>query len=218
MWQTITLFAIQIISVIISVWKSKYNPKLNNKMEIFKSILLLCVVIPFVEEAVFRSVLKNYLMNVPYNYQINAIIFGLAHATNYYVWNDIYVTLWQVACTTFLGYYIVQFESFHYAWFCHMYHNLFVMIAGYIVSMFWYPAKQNNDIIKFDNAGSIYCTSKTCDDHSISYYRNTDKIFMNNKKNTWCKFIPKSAIDKEVLKSIEKFNSMENSSYKNLIQ
>jgi len=213
MWQTLLLIIIQILSIALSVWLMKDKNPNYDKQTALLTILLICIIMPLYEEAIFRSVLKNYLVDVPYNNYINAIVFGLFHISNFIIWKNIGVSLFQVVCTSYLGYYVVQFEKFHHAWLVHCCYNFVIVFCSMVI---WYyflrpPVELTSLLSKlqyplFHQQCFIRCHQKSRDDNSITYYKNTDDVFTKNKDSIY-KHISESKINAELLESFEKFNS-----------
>lgn len=131
------------------------------------TILSLAILIPMFEEAFFRGILKQALVDVPYNYEINAALFGLMHCVNYLISKNVYLTIYNVITTGYLGYYVVQFDGFMYAYLTHALYNFSVLTLLYIYYHF-YGVKNYCEgyLANCDIPQTFYCISKARDDNS----------------------------------------------------
>lgn len=102
------------------------------------SIFLFSFVAPLLEESLFRSVVKQYLTGFKYDIYINALLFGLSHSINYLYTHNLNMLFYQMITTTYLGYYVVQFDSFMAAFLAHAYYNGVIIIASWIIHQLLY--------------------------------------------------------------------------------
>lgn len=164
---TYIFFMMQIVVIYIGVKLNKSNSQAGNDIWFWPLISIITV---FIEESIFRHGLKLLMVNIPYNIYMNALLFGLVHGSNYFITRDKQATLVQMCHTTYLGYYLLQFDVVT-AYFIHMYYNvvnsiIFCLIMRYI------NVQIISDIITFINV-----------DHNKRYFDDTSnhyKQFNNN--------------------------------------
>lgn len=121
------LFLLSLISIYCTV------QKLPNTDNFVYSLLYIGFITPLSEEAIFRSVLKNALTDVPYNIYINSLLFGLVHLLNYQFIPDKKIIIFQFFMTTYMGYLCTMQESFLYSYLIHMSYNAFLIIVSYSI-------------------------------------------------------------------------------------
>jgi hypothetical protein len=145
MLQTAILFILQIISIYITI---KNFENMGGCLPSINSILTLSWVAiiqqPLLEESLFRGVLKHYIMDVSYGNYLSSILFGLFHVQNYLIHGNVNIILFQICATTYLGYYLYQFDSFLYGYLVHMYYNAFIMCCTYSY-IYWKNSQKNDD-------------------------------------------------------------------------
>ena len=143
--QTYILFFFQIIGVYFGVINLEKTQGISRATFNIKTLLQIfytgIIVMPLLEESLFRGVLKQYLSDYPYSDYVNGLIFGLVHIQNYSFHHNIFFTLLQIISASYGGYYLVQFESFLSAYLVHAYYNL-VAIGG---SLILYYLKHKNE-------------------------------------------------------------------------
>ena len=214
MWDTVILFLFGFSAIFVTLYNFIISNTLINMKNAPKTLLLLGLVTPLLEEALFRSVLKQYLDGffcMEYANYINALLFGLVHASNYIISKNILITLFQIISTTYLGYYVVQFENFLYAFLTHATYNICIVFFGYVTYIL-YCRKMNisylDSDIKFNNF---------CDDLvpiSIVYPTKSQDDFYVNKitKHTQParNFCNRYSINKEMLERIDKLYEIDN--------
>lgn len=198
MYQTFILILFQIIGTYITIKhmnKEKMSTYININL-ILQIFYVACLFMPLLEEALFRSVCKQYLMDIPYSNLINGLIFGLFHLHNYPFHADKIIIIFQVISTSYLGYYVVQFDSFLYAYLVHVLYNFIIMASSYLIYYYPYnntqPPKLELGIIE----EHIRCPARTLDDH--------DQHFMDYK------YIKRRHIDKKISESIRQFDQHKN--------
>jgi hypothetical protein len=151
------LFLLSLISIYCTV------QKLPNTDNFVYSLLYIGFITPLSEEAIFRSVLKNALTDVPYNIYINSLLFGLVHLLNYQFIPDKKIIIFQFFMTTYMGYLCTIQESFLYSYLIHMSYNVFLIIVSYSI-VYYQPKDIIADEITPDETIMIIYRSKTVDD------------------------------------------------------
>jgi hypothetical protein len=138
MFQTIILILFQIGSIYLSIknFNIDTNLMLTNS-DLLRNLFVIGIQIPLLEEALFRSVLKQYLTDYTYGYYINAILFGMAHAQNYLLFGNIKMIIYQIVSATYVGYYVVQLDNFHHAFLVHACYNSFITIFIYLYGCYF---------------------------------------------------------------------------------
>lgn len=211
MIQTIILLCIQGISVYFSVKQLGNIVEFFSLTTILKSMYITCLQAPLIEESLFRGTLKSYLIGVPYGDYINSILFGLVHVPNCMVHNNIRLTIFQVFATTYLGYYVVQFDNFIYSFLVHVYYNTFITLCSFAIIYFKNKCGKINDEINSINSiqdyksiSQIKCPTSSKDDSFISLKCD---ISCQNKDY---EYIPKNKIRKDTIDRIDKLNSIIN--------
>ncbi len=177
MFQTILLILFQIGSIFVSVNNIKKNtqliPMLNFKNSL-REIFAIGLMMPLLEESLFRGVLKQYLADYTYGNIINSLLFGLAHAQNILV-ADINIVLYQIVSASYVGYYLVQQDNFGHAFLIHACYNMSCTIITYSYVYYNkdnYVSSDNLDEIKIGDIiktkplfkMSIKCPNITRDD------------------------------------------------------
>ncbi len=205
MFETAILFLFGISAIFATVYNLKKLDMQVSIKDIPRTILSYGIVIPLLEESLFRSVLKQYLTELYYANYINAILFGLLHTTNYMIHKNVLLTIFQVISTTYLGYYVVQYESFLYALLTHSIYNMTIASLGYAIYILYYnrvdkSCTEFNTLFPF----SITYPIKTQDDLSIT----TPQKYIPTHN-----FCPRNKINKEMLQRIDKLQIIENKRY-----
>ncbi|QKF94754.1 CAAX protease [Fadolivirus algeromassiliense] len=154
------------------------------------------ITMPLLEESLFRSVCKQYLQDIPYSNIVNGILFGLAHIQNYAVHGSGLITIFQVISTSYLGYYVVQYESFLYAYLLHVYYNLIVVLGSYGIYYYQHIDDKITNELPLISINDIRCPSRSVDDNA--------RLSFNEYR-----YIPRDCIDNELLKSIKKFDEID---------
>lgn len=187
----------------------------NNLMLNLKLFFNLCVIIPFMEEIMFRYALKNFLIGYEYGDIINYCTFGFLHAINHIGQKtQKMVILYHILFATYVGYYLLQFDSILYTFPIHMIINLTVFgVTRYIhyknTKMQKYKCENKNIIIHNFMSDSFFVSSKTQDDAKISYFRNTHDGEKNNNITDNVKWIQSYTLPKDLRKSFDNYNSIE---------
>jgi hypothetical protein len=165
------------------------------------SILTMSIIIPIFEEAFFRGILKQALVDVPYNYQINAVLFGLMHCVNYAITKNVYLTVYNVIATGYLGYYLVQLDGFMYAYLTHALYNFSAVTVLYIYYHFYGTKNYCEGYLAQCGTPKIFfCNSETRDDSSIgSRFDIVPRM----------RFIKRTNIPEDMQKRIDKLRDIE---------
>lgn len=209
MLDNVILFLFGFSAVFVTVYNLVATNILINIKNTLKTLLLLGTVVPLIEEALFRSVLKNYLNGyfcVKYANYINAILFGLLHASNYVISKNILITLFQVISTTYLGYYVVQFDNFLYAYLTHAIYNTCIVVCGYVMYIL-YCRKMNISYLDSGMDSSCFDNLDTVPLSIMYPTKARDDFYINIKAKRGpqsCKFFMRGSINKEMLQRIDK--------------
>lgn len=146
MYQSFILFGFSIASIYFTInnmKKQTYQNPFTDKWKIAQTLMSCGIVIPFIEESVFRSTLKTALIDVTYGLYINSFLFGMMHLSNYYFNPNIFQIAVQFLMTTYLGYLCVLQDSFLYAYLLHVGYNIFVSCISYLIfNLFIYEEKE----------------------------------------------------------------------------
>lgn len=209
MQETIILFLIIILSTGLSVYNFKSTHLILTPHTLIKQILLLCVVLPFIEESVFRHTLRYYLEGISYSNYINAVLFGLVHATNYIIIENKLLICYQVFATIYLGYYLIQFESLTHSFLVHSLYNIIILVSSCLIYKKFYNNMDINENFSVKYCSSILYHTHTQDDISIG---KSNKVIHKDGN----KFTPRKDINPEILKRIDQLNDiMDNKYFKN---
>ncbi len=195
MIQTILLVLFQIGSIYFSINNIKRNtnliPMLNFK-NLLRELFAIGLMMPILEEALFRGVLKQYLADYTYGNIINSLLFGIAHAQNILV-SDINIVLYQIVCASYIGYYLVELNNFGYAFLIHSGYNILCTLMTYLYFYYNKDGYDNSNSIKigdtintrplFTSCFSIKCPNITRDDMiKCGGYHKINKINKEMKK------------------------------------
>ncbi len=195
MLQTVLLCLINICSIFFTVYltKSGGTPSFKNCVS---TIYAVGLIMPLFEESLFRGIFKQCLSNIQYSEYINGLFFGLFHFHNYFVHNNLFITAIQMATTSYLGYYVVQFDNFIYAFVVHSLYNISIVVfSSLIVYYVFSNEKENKDSRVF------MCPRVTQDDMMMI---NNEDTFTTNKY----KFIKENKIPKDVVDRIDKMRKI----------
>lgn len=139
---------ILITTICILITKTNCQEKLT-----LSSFLVLCIIIPFIEESIFRSCLVTLLDQIQYYKIIISSIFGLMHTYNVFTTNittsnstRIIIGISQSIMTFFLGQFLIEL-SLGYAIISHMIYNCIVVGAyniQYMIINKLYPSKKTS--------------------------------------------------------------------------
>lgn len=125
-----------------------YNMLKENEYTVKKilQILITCgIICPIIEESFFRCSLNNWIGNLYYSNEINAILFGLLHLTNYYFSNKLVLTIGQFIFTVYFGYVLVQFNNLEMAMLYHcLFNTLSIMITFCLIKLLKSNTFNNN--------------------------------------------------------------------------
>lgn len=199
MFDTIILFLCGVTATITSILEFKKGKQYDscgdsNAKYICKLIGLFGLIGPLMEEAIFRSVLKSYLQDIAYGNYINAILFGLSHGFNYFVHNNAYIITIQMITTSYLGFYVIQFDNFSYAFLTHGLYNTTILLITFMYHL--YNKKETGPYI----FPSIMISMKTQDDFNLN---------KSCKFRSGYKFVKREKINKEMLDRIDKLDRIE---------
>lgn len=227
MWQTLLFLLFQGLGAYITVQTIKSqnlisNIKNTSSNELIKGLYSVGLLIPLLEEALFRYISNQLFSGFIYCDLISSILFGLAHIQNYMVNKNKLAILFQVIATSYLGYYIIQFDSFWYGFMIHAYYNIGMMMMAYGYILYAY--KEYND----DNGGfdfylshpMVFVSSKTCKDDNK--FKNKELINIDIDKLDYTsiyadrmhlfdfcsKQIHKDKIPKDMMERIEKLQKI----------
>jgi hypothetical protein len=125
---------------------------------------------PLVEESIFRGTLKEYFKTYSYPNMITSVLFGLYHMNNYLVNSDIKTLTYQVVSTTYLGYYMGQFDNLLHSIIFHALYNVSIMMSAYLLAYYWSEPDRpcqivNHNLLDFYNC--IHCPEKARDDFDL---------------------------------------------------
>ena len=198
MLQTILLLLVQIGGVYITV-KNMKGQSFPIK-EFLGLLYAVGIAVPFLEEALFRSVCKQYLSGFVYSDVINAVLFGLAHAHNYILHKNIWMTLLQMITTTYLGYFLVQFDSFIHAYLVHVYYNSAMLLCSNLIVYLMNRNKPQED----KKTIGLICCSIRCPNKSVDD---------NTKHRVNYKYISRNKVNKDMLERMDKLDEHMNKKF-----
>jgi len=199
MLQTIILVLFNIAATYFTVDNIKKTSSRSSILNIKTFLITLYaigVALPLLEESLFRGVCKQYLSGVtckcsffalvsnpyscftcvPFSNYINGLIFGLAHAHNYFLHRSTFITIIQMISTAYLGYYLVQFDSFLYAYLVHCLYNISITTMSYAIIYFM------NDWSAIQPDSSIVCCRPEILDDMRKPKTDYSYIFIDRKK------------------------------------
>jgi len=205
--QTIILVLVNFVAIYFTVDNIKKTSAWRNTIDtksFLTTLYAVGILMPLFEEALFRSVCKQYLEGVPFSDYINGLIFGLVHIHNYILHKNVYITIIQMLSTAYLGYYLVQFESFIYAYLVHCLYNISIVITSYFIVYYFYKNEWTAARLSSFNQTICYCPV-TQDD-------------MLNKENQKSKyiFIDRKNIPLDMLERIDKLAEFKNKNFSKL--
>jgi len=223
-----------ILAILLGYSKSKNKFNINN---VDTKIISFYILMPLVEELIFRDYLRKYTDDLYYGNLINSCLFGLWHLQNYHIHEDKIIMLNQIISTTYLGYYLLQLNSIIYSYIVHLIYN--TIIIGGLIAMTLNNPDKSNDQNEFKK---VRCFGKTRDDsfksnlkdiNNIKYVKVNNKVKCSIdqysekcKSRKYISYTPKSLTDdlstntdkrkfisinnmnKEIVKSINKFNKI----------
>lgn len=229
MWSTIIFFLFQGLGAYITVETLKNqnlisNLKNTSTNELVKGIYSYGLLIPLLEEALFRYISNQLFSEFIYCDLISSLLFGLAHIQNYVVNKNKLTILFQIITTSYLGYYIIQFNSFWYGFLIHAYYNIGMMMMTYGYISYFYK-DYNDNTGGFDlylNHPTVFINSKTHKDDNR--FKKQELLNIDIEKLDYksiyadryemCKFefdnkqIHKDKIPKDMMERIEKLQKI----------
>ena len=140
---------------------------------------ILLVVLPLLEECIFRHILPRhleFLFESEIVYIITSILFGMIHVFNYLNFNSKefkIIVFFQVIFTMILGYNIISTTSFSFGIFLHYYYNFVSLQIFYVIRTFF--GKEQDIVIP---PKSIWLLKNTTDD---SNYKSNNNFFLTHK-------------------------------------
>lgn len=177
MLQPIILVLFNFVGVYFTVDNIKKTSSRNsvlNTQTFLTTLYAVGIALPLLEESLFRGVCKQYLSGVPFSDYINGFIFGLVHAHNYFLHKNMFITAVQMISTAYLGYYLVQFDSFLHAYLVHCLYNISITTISYAIIYFM------KDWINHDSS-IVCCYFETLDDMRKPK-KGHSHIFIDRKK------------------------------------
>ena len=184
--ETLIFFSIihnlYLIKKMINDDKILYN---NNNLVIFYMILLG----PLLEEVMFRDFILRNMTFLPYYMEINAVMFGLIHATNYILINDKYLVITQVIKSTIVGYHFATLNNLTMCILLHMLYNSLPVIFYFVYKSLF---QDKNDKIFINN--SLF----------VLHNKHRRCISLDNKDNIVGSMIDK--IPQDIQESLDKYN------------
>ena len=140
-----------ILSLIGCSLRTMYNIKKYHPVEFMDTnIIVILIFLPIFEEYFFRTLMKYYYQEYNYSYILNAFLFGILHMFNSIHLNDFFLTFSHVFFATYMGYYLLQFDSFitglmtHYLWNFIVY-SIAYLYQKYIITNNTNDINQKND-------------------------------------------------------------------------
>ena len=176
------------------------NNNLRPKMiDFFKTILFFGIFLPIIEESFFRCTLYSLTNNLNYYKELNAILFGLVHLTNYFYFKNWKLVLFQSINNTFVGYYLISLNNIKLAILIHILYNISIFIVQIIFSIIYRTKilKNNNDI-NFND--------KNFNDKNFYIKHNKFRRSLSNNDLTLNKFIfnkENDVTEYKIIKSID---------------
>jgi len=165
-----------------------------------------CILGPFVEEAIFRNLIKSWLGDHEFANCINAFIFGCFHIPNYLFTKDKLSTLVQMITTTYLGYYIMLFNDFFVGLAVHSAYN--AVVIGVVIA---YNKVCLNDLGYDSESYKPCCMHNKEFVFCYPFARYDDGSFVVQKQmrvSTPYKNIPKTNITQDQLDRISKLQTV----------
>jgi hypothetical protein len=167
LYNFLSLYFIEFIMVIVSIFgqylnwhETKKDESLQSKYsnlslkQWIQTMLVLTVMMPILEESLFRCSLPTIFGNSFNLRVIYSIMFGLVHVFNYIFTPNINLVGYQVVMTMFLGYYLSTLQTIQYAMFAHGFYNLIILLCQIAVAYFnGFTQNINN---KIDRWGYYY--------------------------------------------------------------
>ena len=207
MFQTIILILVNVFGIYITVKESKKRSTASsiNMKTFLTTVYLMGLFIPLFEEAFFRGILKQYLADIPFNNIINGLLFGLTHIHNYVLTKSLYITAIQVLSTSYLGYYLVQLDSFMMSYFVHCLYNINIFAFSYLILYITYkldkdsgkPVWRHDD---FDNDDMILSSVFS----SIHYCPFTQDDMLYQKNSSKNRLISRKRVPADIIERIDK--------------
>lgn len=153
--------------------------KIFTKCDHIKFLLQTCIILPFIEESIFRSVIKTAIIG-EYSKLINCVLFGLIHIINYVVIKHKKLILIQIILTTWLGYVLINFEYF---WQSYLFHSLYNCVGIiYTYATVYYMPIDPPDVTTDDanepdyHITTHYGPTRSVDDLELENYKAHIKI------------------------------------------
>ena len=112
------------LTIIDTTWKN-----------IFQQFLAVGIIIPLIEESLFRHTVVYYSSHLSYHQYLNAFLFGLLHIPNYTLFGK-KIVFFQFINTTIAGYYFVNLNNFTSAFLAHSFYNSSVLTIAFLYLLF----------------------------------------------------------------------------------
>lgn len=221
MFHEIILFTYLIFAQIIIRFNEK-TIRVFSLKELLIGLVVMGIYLPISEEAIFRCLLPIFFGHLEYFKIASAILFGLFHFSNYFIVNNLKLTIMQIIMTCYLGYYLINLENIKMAIFAHILFNSVGIIITQIVSIIIRKVKQSDDMDNDDNLLLSYndyyyvCPPKFRRSFSSSYLRFNFEDMTNDthnkkkKKFSYGEDIKKDSLPEDTRKSLEDFENKRN--------
>ena len=165
----------------------------------FGLVPLFCIILPLIEESLFRHSLVDYTKHLWYYKELNALLFGLTHLLNYY--SIIGISLMHVViqsiATSFLGFYLVNLNNLGLAIIVHGLFNGIIILSKLVLF-----CNRKYDNPRLDEWTNIFYVPK-------GRLRRTKSL--NDIKDGW-KYnnvhIKKDKVRPDIIDSIKKYNEI----------
>lgn len=99
---------------------------------------------PVIEEVMFRDFILRNMTFLPYYMEINALMFGLIHATNYIIINEPYMITTQVIKSGIVGYHFATLNNLTMCILLHMLYNSLSVIFYFVYQSLFRDNNKNN--------------------------------------------------------------------------
>jgi len=193
-----------LICTTILVMIKQYYYRKNKSIKIsrlFRSVILIGILLPIIEESIFRHTLIYYTQQWSFYKELNILIFSLVHITNIFI-KDYYDNklecILQVIYTIFVGYYLINVDL-STAIYTHIILNTYSIMCTYLFTwIFLQPMavvecynKEYHHVYK--NKLRKCISSENIDDGELVYIKNIPKEYddmfkrfitkMNNRRS-----------------------------------
>lgn len=114
-------------------------------LNLFQLFVHFLITGPILEESFFRCTLYNWTSTYQYYREFNSLLFGIIHASNYFVIEmHVEQSILQCISSTLLGYFLINLDNIGLAMITHISYNIFCLLLVILIDIFSHSEKNKN--------------------------------------------------------------------------